>query len=50
VGLLRKGTESSAGERTLRLPGFAVAMLRRRKLPAEDRGPVPDSAGGWRDP
>ena len=51
VGLLRKGTKSTAGERTLRLPAFAVSMLRRRKLAAGGRGPVfPDSLGGWRDP
>lgn len=52
VGLLRKGTKSSAGERTLRLPGFALAVLRRRKLAAGRRGPpvLPDSRGGWRDP
>jgi integrase len=51
VGLLRKGTKSSAGERTSRLPAFAVAMLRRRKLASGGRGPVfPDSAGGWRAP
>lgn len=29
-GLLRKGTKSRAGERTLPLPESAVAMLRRR--------------------
>ncbi len=29
-GLLRKGTKSRAGERTLQLPVSAVAMLRRR--------------------
>ena len=51
VGLIRKGTKSVAGARTLRLPAFALAMLRRRKLAAGGRGPVfPDSAGGWRDP
>ena len=51
VGLIRKGTKSRAGERTLRLPSFALAMLRRRKLASGGRGPVfPDSAGGWRDP
>ncbi|MBW0116491.1 tyrosine-type recombinase/integrase [Pseudonocardia abyssalis] len=51
VGLIRKTTKSSAGERTLRLPAFALSMLRRRKLAAGGRGPVfPDSAGGWRDP
>jgi integrase len=51
VGLIRKGTKSSAGERTLRLPGFAWAMLRRRKLASGGPGPVfPDTEGGWRDP
>jgi integrase len=51
VGLLRKGTKSSSGERTLRLPAFTLAMLRRRKLASGGRGPVfPDSRGGWRDP
>ena len=51
MGLLRKGTKSSSGVRTLRLPAFAVAMLRRRKLASGGRAPAfPDSAGGWRDP
>lgn len=51
VGLIRKGTKSTAGERTLRLPAFAVSMLRRRKLAAGGAGPVfPDSVGHWRDP
>jgi integrase len=51
IGLIRKSTKSSAGERTLRLPSFALGMLRRRKLATGGRGPVfPDSAGGWRDP
>lgn len=31
-GLIRKRTKSSAGERTLRLPGFVLAILRRRAL------------------
>ncbi|MGH3672831.1 MAG: site-specific integrase [Pseudonocardiaceae bacterium] len=31
-GLIRKQTKSSAGERTLRLPDFVVAILRRRAL------------------
>lgn len=31
-GLIRKRTKSSAGERTLRMPGFVVAILRRRAL------------------
>lgn len=35
----------------MRLPSFAVSMLRRRKLASGGRGPVfPDSEGGWRDP
>ncbi len=51
VGLIRKGTKTATGERMLRLPAFAVAMLRRRKLSSGGRGPVfPDSRGGWRDP
>jgi len=51
VGLIRKATKSSAGERTLRLPAFALAMLRRRKLASGGRVPLfPDAAGGWRDP
>jgi integrase len=51
VGLIRKGTKSSAGERTLVLPAFAVSMLRRRKLASGGTKPVfPDSEGGWRDP
>jgi integrase len=51
LGLVRKGTKSRAGERTLRLPSFALTMLRRRKLVSGGRGPVfPDSIGGWRDP
>jgi integrase len=51
VGLLRKGTKSSAGIRTLLLPAFAVAMLRRRKLASGGRDPVfpdPQGAGGTR--
>jgi integrase len=51
VGLLRKATKSSAGMRTLRLPAFAITMLRRREPAAGGRGPLfPDSQGGWRDP
>lgn len=51
VGLLRKSTKSSAGERTLDLPGFALAMLRRRKLASGGRGRVSrthEVAGGIR--
>lgn len=51
-GLVRKSTKTSSGERTLRLPTWAVAMLRRRKDGNEDdTTPVfPDSFGGLRDP
>ncbi len=52
-GLQRlEGAKSDAGERLLRLPRWAVAMLMRRQVDAP-RGsyPVfPDSLGGWRDP
>ena len=51
-GLVRKSTKTSFGQRTLRLPTWAVAMLRRRKDGDEDTAaPVfPDSFGGLRDP
>jgi hypothetical protein len=46
VCLPRNGIKSPAGERTRRLPAFAVAMLRRYNLPSAGRGPVlPDSTG-----
>ena len=51
VGLLRKGTKSAAGARTLRLPAFALAMLRHRRVAGQGHSPVfPDSRGGRRDP
>jgi integrase len=52
VGLIRKSTKTEAGERTLPLPSWAVAMLRRRLDATDDAdGPVfPDSLGGLRDP
>jgi integrase len=51
VGLIRKSTKSAAGERTLRLPGFVLGVLRRRALDSDRRGPLfPDGVGGWRDP
>jgi integrase len=51
VGLIRKNTKSSAGERTLQLPSFAVTLLLRHRRNSGGRGPIfPDSAGGWRDP
>lgn len=52
-GLLRmEGAKSEAGDRTLRLPRWAVQMLARRKLAARPNSyPVfPDVLGGWRDP
>jgi integrase len=51
-GLLRKGTKSRAGERTLPLPTSAVAMLRRRFMTGArlDQPVLPDVAGRFRDP
>ena len=51
-GLLRKGTKSRAGERTLPLPMSAVAVLRRRYMSgAQLHQPLfPDMLGGFRDP
>ena len=51
-GLLRKGTKSRAGERTLPLPASAVAMLRRRFMTGArlDQPLFPDVLGGFRDP
>jgi len=51
-GLLRKGTKSRAGERTLPLPVSAVAMLRRRFMTGArlDQPLFPDVRGGFRDP
>lgn len=51
-GLLRKGTKSQAGERTLPLPMSAVAMLRRRFMTGArlDQPLFPDVLGGFRDP
>jgi integrase len=54
VGLLRLPATKSGpkGERVLPLPGWAVTMLKRRRLLiGADVEPVfPDSLGGWRDP
>lgn len=55
-GLHRRRTKTAAGERTLRLPGWAVDMLIRRGDAAGWSGPVfPSRAtrgrgGSWRDP
>jgi integrase len=49
---LRRVRRLKAGDgRTLLLPPFAVAMLRRRAPGSAALGPLfPDSIGGWRDP
>ena len=51
-GLLRKGTKSRAGERTLPLPVSAIAILRRRYMSGArlDQPLFPDVIGGFRDP
>ena len=51
-GLLRKGTKSPAGTRTLPLPESAVAVLRRRFMTGArlDQPIFPDVLGGFRDP
>jgi integrase len=51
-GLLRKGTKSSAGERTLGLPSWSVQdLLSRRVDDVPPNSPVfPDVRGGFRDP
>ena len=50
-GLLRKGTKSRAGERTLPLPVSAVSMLGRRFMTGArlDQPLFPDVNGGFRD-
>ncbi len=52
VGLLRQpGAKSEAGERLIRLPSWAVAMLtRRRRADAASYPVLPDILGGWRNP
>lgn len=50
-GLRRVRRLKGGDDRTLPLPPFAVAMLRRRRPDAKALGPVfPDALGGWRDP
>jgi integrase len=53
-GLLRiDETKTAAGRRTLRLPSFAVTVLKaRRELPYLGQQPMifPSTAGTWRDP
>jgi integrase len=51
-GLLRKGTKSRAGERTLPLPASAVALLQRRFMTGArlDQPVFPSVDGGFRDP
>jgi integrase len=44
-------TKRETGDRLLHLPGWAVTMLKRRRLASGGAVPVfPDSLGGWRDP
>jgi integrase len=61
VGLLRVPTKSAAGERTLKLPGWAVDLLIRRgdrfgwkgplfPIPTQRRGGQRWTGGVWRDP
>jgi integrase len=54
VGLLRMPSTKTGekGERLIPLPGWAVTMLKRRRLTigAEVEPVFPDSLGGWRDP
>jgi integrase len=50
-GLRRVQRLKGGDDRTLPLPPFAVAMLRRRRPHPGSLGPVfPDELGGWRDP
>lgn len=51
-GLLRKPTKSRDGERVLKLPFSAVAMLRRRFMVGVrlDEPVFPNMLGGFRDP
>lgn len=52
LGLVRKSTKTSSGERVLLLPSWAVTALRQRFDGADDpEEPIfPDSLGGLRDP
>jgi integrase len=59
AGLQRKSTKTAAGERTLRLPGWAVDMVIRRGdrygwtgplFPVPDRRKGKQTGGVWRDP
>lgn len=51
-GLLRKGTKSTAGQRSLLLPSWAVAMLKQRATVgvAPDQPIFATLDGGFRDP
>lgn len=49
-GLVRKSTKSDASDRTLRIPDWALELLKRRFTEQDALAPVfPDSRGGWRD-
>jgi integrase len=51
-GLLRKSTKTSAGERLLQAPTWAVSLLRSRFMTGArlDQPVFPDALGGFRDP
>lgn len=51
-GIVRvEGAKSEAGDRTLRLPSWAVSMLMHRRVTSDGAWPVfPDTRGKWRDP
>jgi integrase len=49
-GLHRKSTKTSAGSRVLKLPTFAVDMLKTRTKRSLSSPVFPDSNGSWRDP
>jgi integrase len=49
-GLHRKSTKTSAGSRVLKLPTFAVDMLKTRTKRSRSSPVFPDSNGSWRDP
>lgn len=52
VGLVRKPTKTEAGERTLRLPRWAMQMLEQRHLanPWHEAPVFPATTGSYRDP
>jgi integrase len=51
-GLIRKSTKTTAGERVLQLPAWAISILRERFMTGArlDQPLFPDALGGFRDP